>query len=197
MTPTLPPPPPLPPPPLPSPTHDPTQVVLNLPPEVIDRLTNTDHSWFTQPIATVCAAVIALGAAIVAWLGIRHQANAEDTRDRKTARLDLLSDALTAATEYLTATVLRKAAKEKAQSLPKMGVESSAALSARYEAAGTAALLARHKLEVIGGVKSSADAMGAFLGKVADYHRDSTDMESVTRVQKEMHVAFEKDSKNA
>jgi hypothetical protein len=62
--------------------------------------------------------------------------------------------------------------------------------AARYEATAMAALLARHKLEVIGGVQSSADAMGAFLGGVADYKRERADLESTRSLQQAMHEAF-------
>lgn len=77
---------PLPPPPpaLPLPTSSPTQtIVVNLPPEVIDKLGPHQSPWLTQPIATVVAATIALLAAAIAYHGLRSQLGATAAEARK------------------------------------------------------------------------------------------------------------------
>ncbi|OZE26573.1 hypothetical protein CH256_17435 [Rhodococcus sp. 05-2254-6] len=57
----------------------PTVVVepqVTIPPELLETLTPPDPGWFTQPVATILASFIALGAAIIAWRGVKRQINA-------------------------------------------------------------------------------------------------------------------------
>lgn len=51
----------------------------------------TDPHWWAQPIATIVAAVIALIAAGVAWLGATSQSREANRRDRVTNRIEALA----------------------------------------------------------------------------------------------------------
>ncbi|MFA4080488.1 hypothetical protein ONA92_02080 [Mycobacteroides salmoniphilum] len=73
---------------------------MNLPPEVMDKLGPHQSTWFTQPIATVIAATIALLAAAIAYHGLRSQLGAtakEAQRDRRAAAIRSRNDRQAAA----------------------------------------------------------------------------------------------------
>ena len=90
--------------PVPAPPIPPPNVSVNLPAELVVRLPeHHDYNWLAQPIATVLAATIALIAAAIAWSSSRAQINAEDRRQRRTERLDLLAEAHSHANEILFA----------------------------------------------------------------------------------------------
>jgi hypothetical protein len=78
------------------PPPPPAPPTLNLPPDVVDKLAphhSWDDWWYTQG-ATVGSAVIALLAAVVAFLAIRYQVGAEEKRRRHAQRLEVVTNAL-------------------------------------------------------------------------------------------------------
>jgi hypothetical protein len=95
------------PPPLPPPGPAPPTTVVTIPPDVLDKLA-PHHSWFETlvgPIATIVAALIALGAAFFAWRSIRSQIAVDDKRAKRVERLTLISEMLTASGEFQTAAI--------------------------------------------------------------------------------------------
>jgi hypothetical protein len=108
-------PPPLPPPPLPPPPGPPpTQPVLvNFPPELVDKFASHGPAWLawlTGPVATLIVAGGAILAAAIAFIAVNRQINAnasavaaqitaERSERRRAERLDLASDAATVVTE--------------------------------------------------------------------------------------------------
>ncbi len=98
--------------PAPSPTPEPISVnvppptvkvepQVTIPPDLLDRLTPADPGWFTQPVATLIAALLALLAARIAWRGVQNQIHAtadnverqisaEHARHRRTERVAAL-----------------------------------------------------------------------------------------------------------
>jgi hypothetical protein len=104
--PATPPPPPLPPPPGPPPTQ---HVLVNFPPELVDKFTPHGPAWLTGPVATLLAAFVALVAAGIAFSAVSRQINANarvvaaqiaaDRSERRRAeRIDLATDGATLVT---------------------------------------------------------------------------------------------------
>jgi hypothetical protein len=95
---------------------------VNIPADVVDRLTPHTQSGLSQPWATIIAAAIALFAAFFAYMGIRTHVRAaasqaaatreaEERREARSERVQLLSDALDASNEVQrTVTDARSAA---------------------------------------------------------------------------------------
>jgi len=84
MAPT-PPPPPLPPVAPPNPPPSPTQtVVVNLPPELVHKLSEPSSFFWLTPLATVLAGLLALAGAAVAYRAVKRQinANAQNVQDQ-------------------------------------------------------------------------------------------------------------------
>lgn len=80
-------------PPSPSPTET---VVVDVTPELIQRLNEQQYSWFDwfyNNVATVGGALIALIAAAVAYVAIRRQIEADDKRHRRAERLAVVIEA--------------------------------------------------------------------------------------------------------
>ncbi|WP_157115161.1 hypothetical protein [Nocardia niwae] len=80
-------------PPTPNSSVDPgtaEHVQLVVPPEVIEKLAPHDPGWFTQPIATLIAAAVALGVAGWAWWNVKSQiaANAENVQRQLDAQAE-------------------------------------------------------------------------------------------------------------
>lgn len=114
-----------------------------------------------------------------------------------------MSEALTASISLLDSARNWVEAKAQASRSEVKGMVVTAKMSpgqlsprAKYEAAVTAALLARHKLEVIGDAAASAAAMGGFQEGVAKYARGSADLESTFSLLDNMHEAFKNDVAN-
>lgn len=129
----------MPPSPTPLPVPDPAPpVVVNIPPDLLGQVHN--DTWFTQPIATVIAASIALVAAIIAWSGARAQIAAEDRRLSRSERLDALTEAYASAHHL----VLAWSAVAQAE-------ESTAEARQTYANAFVRALLARGRLAILKG----------------------------------------------
>ncbi|MEU7764529.1 hypothetical protein AB0B25_05350 [Nocardia sp. NPDC049190] len=101
------------------------QVQLVVPSEVVEKLAPHDPGWFTQPIATLIAAAVAIGVAAWAWWNVKSQitANAGNVqrqldaqaaqfqlvqqaqmaKDRRAERLAALRDVIDAASRVLNA----------------------------------------------------------------------------------------------
>ena len=47
--------------------------MLNLPPELVDKIASHDPTWWAQPLATVIAGLLALAGAGVAFWAVRRQ----------------------------------------------------------------------------------------------------------------------------
>lgn len=143
---------PTPAPPLPD---EPQVVVFNVPPELIGNLPAQNDTWFTQPVATVLAACIAVVAAVIAWSGARAQIKAEDNRVRRTEKIDALTEAYAAAHNLARQWGLV------------MGPgEPTAAAHEAYAEAFVRALLARGKLAILKGFGEVENTMAAFVEEV-------------------------------
>lgn len=99
--------PPVPPPPGPPPTQ---HVLVNFPPELVDKFASHGPAWLTGPLATLIAAGVAILAAAIAFIAVNRQINANaravsvqianDRSERRRAeRLDLADHGATLVTE--------------------------------------------------------------------------------------------------
>lgn len=77
-------------------------VEVRLPPELVDVLTPPDPGWFTQPVATILAASIALVAAGVAYRGVLRQIHTTREENLKNRHADLKIAQRTEAIDVLT-----------------------------------------------------------------------------------------------
>lgn len=53
-----------------------------------------DPGWFTQPVATVIAGFLAVGAAVIAYLSVLHKIRAERDQFRRNERVQLVVEAM-------------------------------------------------------------------------------------------------------
>ncbi|MGW9262933.1 hypothetical protein [Gordonia terrae] len=93
----------IPPAPPPRPQLPPETAQIQVPPDVLESIAPADPGWFTQPIATIVAALIALAAAYLAWKGVKRQiqANAENVTRQLSANSLALKQQLDAAERNL------------------------------------------------------------------------------------------------
>jgi len=119
---------------------------IDLPNDLVNCVPATDPGWLTQPRATVLAACIALVAAAIAWASTRAQIRAEDRRARRTERLDALTEATAAAHDLALSwgTLMEGPSAESRES---------------YSSAFVRTLLARGKLEILGGYRTVIEAL--------------------------------------
>ena len=151
------------PPPVPSPVAPSSggTFVVELPPEVIETFKPAAESGLTQPIATIVAAIIALTAAGIAYLGIRAQVkgsqresektrSAETARARRSERVQLISDSLDAARQSLRAAQLFFQNRKNMRTTPRANVSGDVIRRPREEldAAIAKSALARDMLEI-------------------------------------------------
>jgi hypothetical protein len=158
-------------------------LVVNVPPDVVDRLTPHASSGLSQPWATIIAAVIALAAATIAYMGVRAQVRAtasqaaatREAEERQAVRLErvrLLSDALEASNEVQrTVTDARSAVMQRARENVSADVYKGPKDQFLYAIAK--ATLAKDLLK-ISGLRTAADAVDLFDGAAINYANNRT-----------------------
>lgn len=190
---------PLPPPPPPNPVvppglngnfpDEPNTIDLNIPPEVLDKLAPPDASWFTQPIATVIAAGLAIVAAGVAWWNVSRQIHADDRRNSRLERVNAAGEALTAVHDYIDQT-----AKQRAANRRPVGQRDVAAVQ-QYIDAGNRIFISQSKLSVSGGFDDSVAALGTLLTELFRYVNNDpvANAESIVALKEAVTTAIKDD----
>lgn len=175
---------PLPPPPVP--TAPPTEtVVVTIPPEVLDRLT-PHEGWFTQPVATVCAAAIALAAAAFAWNGVRRQIRGTALQAKRERQLDALTDAAKSSLGLLEAA-------GSANFIGGPSAEVSVEITSTYASALAEARLGHDKL-VLGHLSKSAEAMDSFITFATEVANARAPVANLGSIRRRLLETFAEDS---
>jgi hypothetical protein len=159
--------PPTPPPPVPPPPTPPQRIIVDFPTDVIDKLTAHDPMWWVSPTITLLAAVIALGAAVLAWRGLRGQIRAENRRARRSERLDIVSSVIRSVHETFDA-----AAGIRPLGGPKPVTRRNLRAATPYIENTLSLLVVRNRLDLMGNFERSVGALDVYLSEVKEFAHD-------------------------